>query len=90
MVKGVNRHDHDPDTGPYVTEAPMRQDLELIKQLNLNTVPTSHLPLFPSSSKAVSQPSQDRKSPFGVEPNNIDKHLFQVLTFRSSCPTPLN
>ncbi|YCM45961.1 glycoside hydrolase family 2 TIM barrel-domain containing protein [Verrucomicrobiaceae bacterium 227] len=47
MVKGVNRHDHDPDTGHYVTEASMRKDLELMKQLNINTVRTAHYPNDP-------------------------------------------
>jgi len=47
LVKGVNRHDHDPDTGHYVTEASMRQDLELMKQLNINTVRTAHYPNDP-------------------------------------------
>lgn len=47
LVKGVNRHDHDPDTGHYITEASMRKDLELMKQLNVNTVRTSHYPNDP-------------------------------------------
>ena len=47
LVKGVNRHDHDPDTGHYITEALMRKDLELMKQLNINTVRTAHYPNDP-------------------------------------------
>ena len=47
LIKGVNRHDHDPDTGHYITEAVMRKDLELMKQLNVNTVRTSHYPNDP-------------------------------------------
>ncbi len=47
MIKGVNRHDHDPDTGHYITEASMRKDIELMKQLNVNTVRTSHYPNDP-------------------------------------------
>lgn len=47
MVKGVNRHDHDPDTGHYITEESMRKDLELMKQLNINTVRTAHYPNDP-------------------------------------------
>ncbi|NWK53993.1 DUF4981 domain-containing protein [Verrucomicrobiaceae bacterium N1E253] len=46
-IKGVNRHDHDPVTGHYVSEASMRQDIELMKQLNINTVRTSHYPNDP-------------------------------------------
>lgn len=47
LVKGVNRHDHDPDTGHYISEALMRQDLALMKQLNINTVRTAHYPNDP-------------------------------------------
>jgi beta-galactosidase len=47
LVYGVNRHDHDPDTGQYVTEESMRRDLVLMKKLNVNTVRTSHYPNDP-------------------------------------------
>lgn len=47
LVKGVNRHDHDPDSGHYITEESMRKDLELMKQLNINTVRTAHYPNDP-------------------------------------------
>jgi len=44
MLRGVNRHEHDPRTGRYVTEATMRRDLALMKQANINAVRTSHYP----------------------------------------------
>ena len=47
LVKGVNRHDHDPITGHYITEELMRKDIELMKQLNINTVRTAHYPNDP-------------------------------------------
>jgi beta-galactosidase len=43
-VGGVNRHDHDPDTGKVVTLASMRQDIELMKRHNVNAVRTCHYP----------------------------------------------
>jgi len=43
-IKGVNRHEHDPDTGHVVSEASMRHDIELMKRFNLNAVRTSHYP----------------------------------------------
>jgi len=46
-IKGVNRHEHDPDTGHYVTVASMREDLELMKKHNINAVRTSHYPDTP-------------------------------------------
>ena len=46
-VKGVNRHEHDPDYGFTVPVGRMIQDLELIKQANMNMVRTSHYPNAP-------------------------------------------
>jgi beta-galactosidase len=46
-LRGVNRHEHDPVTGRYVTEEGMRQDLLLMKELNINAVRTSHYPNDP-------------------------------------------
>ena len=43
-IRGVNRHDHDPDTGKVVTEASMIRDIELMKQHNINAVRTAHYP----------------------------------------------
>jgi len=47
LIKGVNRHDHDPHTGHYVTEESMREDVVLMKQNNVNAVRTSHYPNDP-------------------------------------------
>lgn len=43
-MKGVNRHEHDPDLGHVVTMERMVQDIELMKRNNINTVRTSHYP----------------------------------------------
>ena len=43
-IKGVNRHEHDPITGHYVTEESMLKDIKLMKQFNINAVRTSHYP----------------------------------------------
>ena len=47
LIKGVNRHEHEPDTGHTVGEAEMLQDIRLMKQFNLNAVRTSHYPCHP-------------------------------------------
>jgi len=47
LIKGVNRHEHDPDTGHTMTEARMRDDIELMKRLNVNAVRLSHYPNTP-------------------------------------------
>jgi beta-galactosidase len=43
-IKGVNRHEHDPDTGRAIPYARMVQDVELMKRFNINAVRTSHYP----------------------------------------------
>ena len=43
-LKGVNIHEHNPETGHYVTEELMRRDFELMKQHNINTVRLCHYP----------------------------------------------
>jgi len=47
LLKGVNRHEHDPDRGYAIPLASMVRDVELMKQHNLNTVRTSHYPNHP-------------------------------------------
>ena len=46
-IKGVNRHEHDPNLGHYVSEDLMIKDICLMKQNNINTVRTSHYPNDP-------------------------------------------
>jgi beta-galactosidase/beta-glucuronidase len=48
VMRGVNRHEHHPVRGRAVTEADMRQDIILMKQLNINTVRTCHYPDHPT------------------------------------------
>jgi beta-galactosidase len=44
MLKGVNRHDFDPDHGWAVPAHRYREDLLKAKQLNINAIRTSHYP----------------------------------------------
>ncbi len=44
LIKGINRHESDPRTGQYVSEAVMEKDIQLLKQFNLNAIRTSHYP----------------------------------------------
>lgn len=46
-LRGVNRHEIDPDTGHTMTDARMAQDITLMKQANINAVRTSHYPNDP-------------------------------------------
>lgn len=44
IEKGVNRVEHDPVNGHYITRARMEKELRLMKQNNINAVRTSHFP----------------------------------------------
>jgi len=46
-IKGVNRHEIDPDRGRAITEERMIEDIKLMKQHNINAVRTSHYPNQP-------------------------------------------
>ena len=68
-LKGVNIHEHNPETGHYVTEELMRKDFELMKQHNLNTVRLCH---YPQSNKFY-----DLCDEFGIyvyDEANIESH----------------
>jgi beta-galactosidase len=47
LVKGVNRHEHDPDRGKVMTRDLMIKDIVLMKQYNINTCRSSHYPNDP-------------------------------------------
>ena len=44
LIKGVDRHELDPDGGYVVSVERMKQDIQIMKQLNVNAVRTSHYP----------------------------------------------
>ena len=46
-IKGVNRHEMDPDTGHYVRDDTMLEDIRLMKTHNFNAVRTCHYPDCP-------------------------------------------
>lgn len=46
-LRGVNRHEHDPNTAHVMSEKRMMQDIILMKQANINAVRTCHYPNNP-------------------------------------------
>jgi len=46
-IRGVNRHDFDPELGRALSTAEMEEDLKLMKQHNINAVRTAHYPNDP-------------------------------------------
>lgn len=47
LLRGTNRHEHDPDHGRAVPLARMLEDIKLLKQNSFNSVRTSHYPNDP-------------------------------------------
>ncbi|MDR0572686.1 MAG: DUF4981 domain-containing protein [Tannerella sp.] len=44
LIKGVNRHELDPETGYYISPERMIQDIKIMKENNINAVRTCHYP----------------------------------------------
>jgi beta-galactosidase len=48
FVKGVNRHEHDPETIHVLSREQMEKDIRLMKMFNVNAVRTCHYPNNPT------------------------------------------
>lgn len=68
-LNGVNRHEHDPYTGHYISRESMIEDIRLMKQNNLNAVRTSHYPTCPEFYSLC-----DRYGLYVVDETNIESH----------------
>ncbi len=69
LVKGVNRHEHDPATGHVISRESMLEDIRLMKANNLNAVRTSHYPNDPYWYKLC-----DQYGLYVVDEANIESH----------------
>ncbi len=69
QIKGVNRHEHDPDLGQVMTRRRMIQDILLMKQNNINAVRTSHYPNVPEWYALC-----DRYGLYVLDESNIESH----------------
>ncbi|RPJ01526.1 MAG: DUF4981 domain-containing protein [Candidatus Aminicenantes bacterium] len=69
LLKGVNRHEHDPATGHVISEESMRRDIELMKQSNINAVRTCHYPDDPRWYELC-----DEYGLYVVDEANIESH----------------
>lgn len=74
LIKGVNRHEHDPDTGQYVRPEGMRRDIVMMKQTNINAVRNSHYP-----NAAAWYDLTDELGLYVVDEANIESHAAQYL-----------
>jgi len=69
LIKGVNRHEHDPVTGHYVTRDSMVKDILLMKWNNINAVRTCHYPDDPQWYELC-----DRYGIYLIDEANIESH----------------
>ena len=74
LLYGVDRHEHDPETGDAVTLNSMIRDIELIKQHNINAVRTSHYPNDPKWYDLC-----DRYGLYLIDEINIETHAVRGL-----------
>lgn len=76
LIKGVNRHDHDPRRGKAVTRESIERDVVLMKQHNLNAIRTSHYP-----NDVYLYEVCDRLGMYVVDEANVESHAYlQSLT----------
>ncbi|NIV31207.1 MAG: DUF4981 domain-containing protein, partial [Anaerolineae bacterium] len=68
-IRGVNRHEHDPDTGHMVSKGSMIGDIMLMKRHNINAVRTSHYPNHPDWYDLC-----DQYGIFVIDEANIESH----------------
>jgi len=68
-LKGVNIHEHNPETGQVLTEELMLEDIRLMKQFNINAVRLSHYP-FPERFYELC----DKYGLYVVDEANIESH----------------
>jgi len=69
LIRGVNKHEHDPETGHAESLARVEQDLKLMKQHNFNAVRCSHYPHQPGFYRLC-----DRIGLYVVDEANIETH----------------
>jgi beta-galactosidase len=70
-LKGVNRHEHHPDTGHHVNRESMIRDIRLLKRHNFNAVRTSHYPNVPEWYALC-----DLYGIYVIDEGNIETHGF--------------
>ncbi|HEX4906372.1 MAG TPA: glycoside hydrolase family 2 TIM barrel-domain containing protein [Acidimicrobiales bacterium] len=71
LIKGVNRHDHDPRRGKAVTRESIERDIELMKRFNINAVRTSHYP-----NDAHLYDVCDRLGMYVIDEANLETHAY--------------
>ncbi len=82
LIRGVNRHEHHPQTGQAIDEESLLQDILLMKQHNFNAVRCSHYPNHPLWYRLC-----DRYGLYVVDEANIETHGMQPMSRLSDDPS---
>jgi beta-galactosidase len=82
LLRGVNRHEFDPDRGRGLTAETMRQDVLLMKRHNINAVRTSHYPPDPHFLELC-----DEYGLYVIDECDLETHGFFIAGWR---PVPDN
>jgi beta-galactosidase len=69
LLKGVNRHEHDPVNGHVISKESMLADIKLMKENNINTVRTCHYPNDPFWYELC-----DKYGLYVIDEANIESH----------------
>lgn len=80
-IRGVNRHEHDPQTGRVMSRERMEQDIRLMKQLNVNAVRTAHYPNAPYLYELA-----DRFGLYVLDEANIESHEYMQMGDKAQPP----
>ena len=68
-IRGVNRHEHDPETFHVMSLESMERDIQLMKRANINAIRTSHYPNDPRLYDLA-----DRYGLYVMDEANIESH----------------
>lgn len=74
LIKGVNRHEVDPEGGYYVTRERMEQDVRLMKENNINALRTCHYPNDPYMYELC-----DKYGIYVLDEANIEAHGYEGI-----------
>ncbi len=83
-IRGVNRHEHDPDTFHVISMASMRRDIEMMKRNNVNAVRTSHYPNDPGWYDLA-----DEYGLYVMDEANIESHAYMEMGWKGDAEREL-
>lgn len=70
-IRGVNRHEHDPETFHVISLESMERDIQLMKRANINAIRTSHYPNDPRLYELA-----DRYGLYVMDEADIESHAY--------------